>query len=139
MARQTGRFKDQTFQQLDRIIQNKVVEVMLDSSIKNRKGVLAYGKKPSMQDVLKLAPWWPHAVAYAPPRSMPQEDLAKVFAAVLKHADASDELLLKKLEASVGSLGVDTMIQLAILASMRALTKRDLPAVHTPEEETGRA
>lgn len=139
LATQTGRFKDQTFQKLDRTTQIKVVEVMLDSSIKNRKGVLAYAKNPGTEEVLKLASWWPQEVKYAAPRSMPEEDLCKVFAALIKYADSNDDLLLRRLEASVGCLGVDTMDQLAINAAMKALTRKEEPALDTAENDSGDA
>lgn len=139
LATQTGRFKDHTFQKLDRTTQIKVVEVMLDSSIKNRKGVLAYAKNPGTEEVLKLASWWPQEVKYAAPRSMPEEDLCKVFAALIKYADSNDDLLLRRLEASVGCLGVDTMDQLAINAAIKALTRKEEPALDTAENDSGDA
>jgi hypothetical protein len=127
----------QTFQKLDRTTQINVVEVMLYSSMKNRKGVLAYAKNPGTEEVLKLASWWPQGVRYAAPRSMPEEDLCKVFDALIKYADSTDDLLLRRLEASVGCLGVDTMEQLAIIAAMKALTRKEQPAQDAGESDSG--
>jgi hypothetical protein len=109
---------------------------MLDSSIKNRKGVLAYAKNPGIAKVLKLASWWPQGVRYAAPRSMPEEDLCKVFDSLIKHADSTDDLLLRRLEASVGCLGVDTIEQLAIIAAMKAPTRKEQPAQDAGESDS---
>lgn len=125
VARLTGRFKDQTFIDLDRSVQIKTMETFLDTSVKNRKGVLPYATTTSIEAVVKLAPWWPAEVTYAPPRKMVQDDLNTVFAALVRHADATDDMLMRKLEASVGTLGVDMVVQLAIMASMNGLMSKE--------------
>lgn len=137
LARLTGRFKDHKFQDLEYAVQIKLLEVMLDTSIKNRKGVLAYSKTSSTEEVLKLAPWWPTEVPYGAPRALPKNDLVKVFTAVVKHADSTDKLLMRKLEESVGSIGVDMVVQLAIAASMRPLMSDHAGAQRTPEADAG--
>ena len=41
--------------------------------------------------------------------------------ALVRHADSKDPLLMRRLEASVGGLGLDIVVLLAITASMKAL------------------
>lgn len=45
-----------------------------------------------------------------------------MFRALVQHADSKDPLLMRRLEASVGGLGLDIVSLLAITALMKALT-----------------
>ena len=56
LAEQTQRFKDQTFEQLEKLVQIKVLEDFLDAAIKGRKGKLPYNSLPDTASVLEVAP-----------------------------------------------------------------------------------
>ncbi|EIE18510.1 hypothetical protein COCSUDRAFT_57683 [Coccomyxa subellipsoidea C-169] len=117
---QAQRFKDQTFEQLEKLVQIKVLEEFLDVAIKGRKGKLPYNSLPDHDSVVRIAPWFPADVVYKRPREMEPVESAEVFKAIMEHAaQPANDLLLKRLTAKVGSLGFDPLAQQAILAAMR--------------------
>ncbi|KAK9901130.1 hypothetical protein WJX75_009181 [Coccomyxa subellipsoidea] len=92
---QTQRFKDQTFEQLEKLVQIKVLEDFLDAAIKGKKGKLPYNSLPDTASVLEVAPCFPADVVYKRPREMEPADSAEAILAAMRRftgAVGSDEV-----------------------------------------------